>query len=343
MRQIEIEWVELNKKVTANLIPDNNPELCDLLWERLPYTSIQTHALVSGHHLYHIAPIVELVTTKAQFKVPDRTKSDDGTIFLSQLQHMAIKYGKLSEYLPAAPVGQVIPEHIPILKEAGEGCWDAVYRTKQVVEVRVSRKGDDSKKFYFPTFEEIKREPVRSLLKEIQDETWRTWVKPPQEVLDIHAGAIRSGAGSCGQYFTTMLFVNGEARPLGYSGFGGLMQLCKNPEITLDTLQKVAPHFVKTPAEFLGYCGLDTLWSFTERTLKLLPDLKNKDELFALVSMLALYTNQLNAWNLHFFPWAEGRAYTFATQSESLKKEVFLDVAAKQARDAKPISFTDME
>jgi hypothetical protein len=88
MRQIEIEWVQLQKKVTVDIVPDKNPHLCDLLWEHLPYKSIQTHALVSGHHLYHIAPIIELLTTGAAFK-EDRATSPDGTVFLSQLQHMA--------------------------------------------------------------------------------------------------------------------------------------------------------------------------------------------------------------------------------------------------------------
>src|ERR1043165_4223131 len=96
-RQIEIEWVELRKSVTATLVEDRNQALCNLLWEHLPYNSIQTHALVSGEHLYHIAPITDLVTTVADHK-EDRTQSPDGAVFLSQLQHMAIKYGRLSEY-----------------------------------------------------------------------------------------------------------------------------------------------------------------------------------------------------------------------------------------------------
>jgi hypothetical protein len=307
MRQIELEFVELNKKVVADILPEKNPELCDLLWDHLPYTTIQTHALVSGDHLYHIAPIVELVTTKAAYK-EDRTKSPDGTIFLSQLQHMAIKYGTLSEYLPAAPVARVIPEHIATLKEVGEGCWDGIFRTKQYIEVRVSRVGQPRGEFYFPVFE-TQHPLVRALVDEIRAQTLATWLAPPPEVLAIHEGRIKSGAGSRGQYFATMVFVNGETRPLGYSAYGGLMQICKKPETTLDTLKQITPHFIRTPAEFIGYCGMDSVWSFTQRLLGLLSEIDTKEDYFAMASAMSLYVNQLNAWNLHYFPWASGQDF----------------------------------
>ena len=61
MRQIQIEWVGIGRTVTANLDEHKNPELCELLWSSLPYNSLQNHALVSGDHLYHLAPMVKLV------------------------------------------------------------------------------------------------------------------------------------------------------------------------------------------------------------------------------------------------------------------------------------------
>jgi hypothetical protein len=68
MRQIEIEWCGINRKVTADLLETKNPNLVDLLWENLPYNSIQSHALVSGDHLYHVAPIWKTVWEQAKFK-----------------------------------------------------------------------------------------------------------------------------------------------------------------------------------------------------------------------------------------------------------------------------------
>lgn len=50
---------------------------------------------------------------------------------------MAIKYGPLSEYLPAAPCGIVIPEDIPKLQKAGNLLWHACYDTAQAIDVVV--------------------------------------------------------------------------------------------------------------------------------------------------------------------------------------------------------------
>src|SRR5215470_17515139 len=119
MRCIDIEWVQPAITVTAELT-DHNPRLAELLWnEFLPYNSLQNHALVSGNHLYHLVPHPKLIYTEAEHK-EDRTQSPDGTVFLSQLQHLAVKYGPLSEYLTAAPVAWVLEEHIGLLRQAGQ-------------------------------------------------------------------------------------------------------------------------------------------------------------------------------------------------------------------------------
>ena len=121
-REVEIEWRPIGITVTAQLFDRPNRDLSDLFWQSLPYNALQNHALVSGHHLYHLVPRVELIGAQAETK-EDRTKSPDGTLFLSQLQHLAIKYGPLSEYIPAAPVGRVIPDHLPLLRAAGRAWW----------------------------------------------------------------------------------------------------------------------------------------------------------------------------------------------------------------------------
>jgi hypothetical protein len=311
MRQIEIEWIGINRKVTADLVETKNPNLCNLLWDNLPYNSVQSHALVSGDHLYHVVPIWRLVWEQAMYK-EDRTLCPDGTVFLSQLQHLAVKYGHLSEYIPAAAVGQVIPEHIPILKQAGQEIWDAAYQTKQVIEVRVTRKGQRPEKIELPPAPRCENPAVDALVREIVSETQRIWINPPEELLDIHSGHIKSGAGSRGQYFTTMLFVNGEQRPFGYGALGGLVRSCFNSDLTVDALKQIAGNFIKTPAEFLGYCGLDKQWAFTQRTLAALKDVHSRADFVTLMSALGTYANCLNGWNLHYFPWSHGDAYPLA-------------------------------
>ena len=215
-KQIEIEWVQLNIKVTATLLEDVNPELCNLLWSYLPYNSIQLHALISGQHLYHYNPIIESFFIEPKTKI-SRAKAPDGTIFLSYLQHLSIKYGDVTEDLPAAPVAQVIPEDISKLKEVGKKCWESTYKTKELIEVRVTKKGEnfDQKNFTIKKYGVVKNKEVQKLIDEIHKEVERIWINPPQDVVNIHTGKIKSKAGSYNQYFSTMVFVNGEERHLG--------------------------------------------------------------------------------------------------------------------------------
>jgi hypothetical protein len=308
MRRVEIEWLPLGIKVLADLEDGPNKHLADLFWNQLPYCSLQNHALVSGHHLYHLVPSVELLYTEAGHKV-DRTQSPDGTLFLSQLQHLAIKYGPLSEYIPAAPVGRVIPEHIPRLREVGQACWNATLRSKQIVEARIRAEGKPGGDLSLPRFECPELPAVNALAGRIQDETQAIWVDPPREILDLHRGEIPSGAGSYSQYFSTLVFVNGETRPLGYCALNGLVRLSQKESLSLQVLCEAAPTFMRTSAEFLGYCGLSTLWTFTQETLAILPQLQTKQQFTALIGSLALYANVLNTWNLQYFPWNHGSEY----------------------------------
>ncbi len=311
MREIDIEWVQLGIKVTAQLDADTqNPVLASLLWSKLPYNSLQNHALVSGNHLYHLVPIPELVSTVAEAK-EDRTKSPDGTVFLSQLRHLAIKYGPLTEYIPAAPVGHVRPEHLPLLREAGRACWQAAYLTKTPIEVRVTRHGESQATYRLPPPPVVQSPKVQDLIMNIHAATQNIWIDPPSELLAIHEGHIKSRAGSYDQYLSTLVFVNGETRPLGYCALDGLVRAAQQQEFSLEHLKWLTPNFVRVPAEFLGYCGLDTLWEFTQQLLGVLDILQSKDEYLALISTLALYANCLNTWNLHLFPWHLGEAYHY--------------------------------
>lgn len=52
MVQKEIEWPELEVKITAVLLEDLNPSLCKILWKNLPFETIQSHCAVSGDMMY---------------------------------------------------------------------------------------------------------------------------------------------------------------------------------------------------------------------------------------------------------------------------------------------------
>ncbi len=315
MRQLEIEWLLPGggpaKKVVATLAEDKNPALCDLLWRYLPYSSIQHHALISGQHLYHYDPIVESFFAEAQTK-ESRSRAPDGTVFLSYLQHLSVKYGFLTEDLPAAPVARVLPECLETLREVGRACWNSTFRDKGLIEVRVSRRGEPAARDYrLPPPGAVASPAARRLIEEIHAETQRIWMTPPAEIVDLFGGNIASGAGAYNQYFTTMVFANGEERAFAYNALGGLLRSCQRSDISLEALRQITPNFVLVPSEFLGYCGLETLADFTAHMVGVLGELASKEEYAALLSALTLYANKLNGWGLHYFPWIHGKEHVY--------------------------------
>ncbi|MBB5083697.1 cucumopine synthase-related protein [Nonomuraea endophytica] len=297
-RSVEIVWPTLGITVSATL-DDRNAALADALWQALPYRSLQGHALVAGHHLYHVAPVHSLLHLPAAQRV-DRRTVPDGTVFCSRLQHLGIKYGPLTEPMPATPIGQVVPDDVDSLMEAGRAIWESVYSTKKPIVAEVRRAGRTSGH----SLARMKAtDPAAdALISDVHAETSRIWLEAPRELTELHEGRIASGAGSYGTVVTTMLFVNGETRPLGYSTYGGLVRATVEG-MPLEALRHMARVLAGTPAEFLGYCGLDTLNAFTVRLMALLDRIDSRDDFLAVMAHMALYVNCLGGWNLHLFPW----------------------------------------
>ena len=300
-QRIEVSWSVPGITVTAEL-DDRNAGLARALWDALPYRSLQGHALVAGHHLFHVAPVHDLLHLHGTHRV-DRRTVPDGTVFCSRLQHLGIKYGPLTEPMAATPIGRVVPGDLDALAEAGHAVWEAVYSSKKPVVAEVRRAGE-SGGHRIPRLTASAPE-ADALVGDVHAETERIWLEPPAELLDVHDGRVRSGAGSHGTVLTTMLFVNGETRPLGYNAYSGLVRAAYEG-MPLPSLRHMARTLVAVPAEFLAYCGLEKLGQFTERLLDLLDGLTVREDFVAVMSHMALYINCLGGWNLHLFPWHLG-------------------------------------
>lgn len=78
---------------------------------------------------------------------------------------MAIKYGTLTEDLPAAPCGYVVPEDIGKLKKAGALLWEACNETSDPIEVIVWDATKAEPKEHIPL--PLERNGVTSEVKDI--------------------------------------------------------------------------------------------------------------------------------------------------------------------------------
>jgi hypothetical protein len=157
----------------------------------------------------------------------------------------------------------------------------------------------------------------KMLKEEIEAETERIRLQEPDEVKKIRLGIIDSGAGSYGQYFTTWDFVHHEVRAFGCYNLYGILKAADIPEFTLDQLKALLRIYAPVSAEFIGYCGLTTIWNFTKRTLDLLDTLESKEEFVELLASLTRYVNQVMAWSHHYFPWGLGVLFPKRTAEDA--------------------------
>ncbi|MFI5932100.1 hypothetical protein [Actinoplanes sp. NPDC051494] len=300
MRQIEIAWESIGAKIRINLDDTRNAELVEPLWASLPYRTLQGHALVAGDCFYQVAPAHDLLHAVADHRV-DRQIQPNGTVFCSAVQHLTVKYGELTEPMPAAPIGMVVPEDVDSLPKIGQMIWDAVHGNGAPVIAQVRRVEG-------PAGHGVRLLPAQAgrvgeLIARIAAETERVLVDPTDELVDVHAGRFPSGAGTKGSVLTTLVAVNGETRPLGYVSYTGLVRAARLTDITLASLIDMARILLVKPTEFLGYCGLNTLWEITEDVVAALDDITTREDFLALMGQMATYVNALGAWNLQLFPW----------------------------------------
>ena len=111
MKKFIISWPSLNINLKAELLDSLNPILANEFWVSLPLKGIQDHALISGEYLYGYIDLPILCSSchnNVETKEP-RTNQNIGRINVSILQHFSIKYGAVTEYLDASPIGQIFP------------------------------------------------------------------------------------------------------------------------------------------------------------------------------------------------------------------------------------------
>lgn len=146
----------------------------------------------------------------------------------------------------------------------------------------------------------------------------KSWSGISDNVDTIHCGQAPDNPGSKSSYFAAMLFANSEVRTLGYYVLDNILKIAAtHPEFDLRHLVVLYRELVSAPAEFLGYVGTEFLRDSHRKIDELIKlnvepntnQVEAREDLLAMVSVLAQYINLLNAQNLHLFPWKHTLEY----------------------------------
>lgn len=137
MRKIRMTIEELN--FTADIIlEEKNRELCDEIWNQLPFDSIQEHGMVSGELIYSWIPLVS--EADVNFKLM-YTESPVGCVTYSQGtgNKIIIKYGPCNEDLYAPVMGYIPEEYWKALAEVGKTVWFNYFHEKKLYVTHYSK------------------------------------------------------------------------------------------------------------------------------------------------------------------------------------------------------------
>ena len=163
------------------------------------------------------------------------------------------------------------------LLDFGSGCS---YRSYQQSEISFSLYGNTL---------EVTCQPRKHYFRKCAP---RTFVarppRHPKSYASFHQRIIDSGAGTEGLPLLTWFFAAPDARYVCAYSYQ-ILRLDRMGDFTLDQLKLMVRNFIPQPAEFIGYCGLHTVWRYTNNILELLDEIEDRQVLIDLVGELQLY------------------------------------------------------
>lgn len=134
----------------------------------------------------------------------------------------------------------------------------------------------------------------------------------------MRLGVYTSGAGSYSQYFSNMVFVNGDMRALSsWITPGVVMSAIGDDSFSLEQCKSVFRWVNLINVDFLAYCGFTRFGTFVHRVIECFEHLDSKDDLLQLVKAWYAYANRMYLWVHQAFPWGLGAAFPNATVADA--------------------------
>ncbi|MCI8512409.1 MAG: hypothetical protein HFE83_10530 [Lachnospiraceae bacterium] len=309
-RRIRFEWPELGLSAYASLADEVNPELCEEIWNALPFESIMNNAVVTDGSMYCWVPVLSFAPVRHKERID---QAPVGRIRYSQNtgNKVIVQYGACNEDVMGAVLGQIDEEDLPTVERVGAEARNAIFMTKKEIHVHISRVNETEKAGR--SHETLKRpqtcrkevEELAGALTALAEEASR---KEPFEHKQIRTGK-NSGMGSCGQYFSTWEFVYSLSRDLSMYTLYPIARLCREDSFDVRQLEKIYMEIDPTYTNLLGSYGMRKLREHA-RHFRAMIERKDltKEEFRYIIDAFTFYTNMLAQWTYFYYPWGIGCA-----------------------------------
>ncbi|MCV2394372.1 hypothetical protein OEB99_08625 [Actinotalea sp. M2MS4P-6] len=150
---------------------------------------------------------------------------------------------------------------------------------------------------------------VHDVIAELDGERERIWLTLPEDVQSLGKGVLPRGTGPKAQYFTSLLFAEGEARTLSDEILWGLLEIARKGDADLETLKMFVTQIVDYKADFFDFVGLPVACRWTHRYAEGARAAADLDEFIAVTGAALSYANRLHMWIDFVFPWGLANAF----------------------------------
>jgi len=129
-RKFKIEWPDFGVVIPVELLDQENPELCEVFWQCLPFETIFAASMSAG----------EMFKVPIPFTLPDVpveklvafAEQPVGTLFSLGWGSLLLKYGIVVEPFRLPVLGRVVEEDLDKLRMVAVKLRDAYFFTKEI-------------------------------------------------------------------------------------------------------------------------------------------------------------------------------------------------------------------
>ncbi|CAN7173858.1 hypothetical protein LJR045_000331 [Microbacterium sp. LjRoot45] len=144
---------------------------------------------------------------------------------------------------------------------------------------------------------------VTDVIAELTAERERIWLECPQEIVNMGKGIIPRRTGTHGQYLTTLMFAESEARTLSDEYLWGIIEAAEENALDLATLQVLTKQIVGYKAAFFDFVGMPEAGGFVARYVEAAEAATTLAEFLELTGAAISYVNKVHMWVDAVFPW----------------------------------------
>ena len=145
------------------------------------------------------------------------------------------------------------------------------------------------------------------------------WFDMPAEIERFGRGVQPRGTGAYQQYFTPLMFAEGEARTMSDEVLWCVWQLATDESTDLDTLGRVVSDLVGYKADFLDFVGLPEAAAVFHQFVEAIQAAEGRGEFVELIDAALSYANRFHMWVDAVFPWGIANGFQRPKSTEELK------------------------